>query len=77
MAIPKGYKANFETMRKAFENGEVCLMECTDAKTGAMVVAVCAVQREADGDFTMIPVAKMFDGNPYEELLPPNTGEPK
>jgi hypothetical protein len=49
-------------------------MECNDAKTGQPVVVVCAVQTEG-GSFEMIPIAKMFDGNPYEELIPPTVEE--
>lgn len=69
--IEKGYTQNFETLRRAFHNKDVCLAECTDAKTGARVIAVCAVERDRIGDFILTPLAKMFDGNPYEELLPP------
>ncbi len=71
MAITRGYKQNFETLLRAIANKAACLMECKDAKTGEPVIAVCALQREADGAFTMVPIAKMFDGNPYEELIPP------
>ena len=70
--ISKGHKAYFETLLRADKNGEVCVMECTDAKTGETVIAVCAVGRDANGDFQMTPLAKMFNGNPYEELLPPD-----
>lgn len=70
VTISVGYQANFDTLRKAFRNGDVCLMECTDSTTGKPVVAICAVER-IEGDYAMKPLAKMFDGNPYEELNPP------
>lgn len=70
MAIAKGYKANFETMKRAFAAGDVALMDCTDIVTGKPVIVVCATQREEGGDITFVPLAKMFDGNPYEEVLP-------
>lgn len=70
MAIPPGHTKNFETMRRAFENGDVALLECKDAKTQQPVIAVCMVSH-ANGEYTMTPVAKMFDGNPFEELIPP------
>ena len=70
--IARGHKANFETMKRAFAAGHVALMECTDAKTGATVIVVCAAQiRTQDGAYEFVPLAKMFDGNPYEELVPP------
>ena len=68
--ITEGYKANFETLKRAFKNKVVALMECTDAVTGKPVIAICAVNT-ANGEYEFSPLAKMFDGNPYEELLPP------
>jgi hypothetical protein len=74
MAILEGYKKNFETLQKAADNGDLALMECTDRKTGQIVNVVCAVERHPETpeeEYHMIPLAKMFDGNPYEELNPP------
>ncbi len=68
--ISKGHKANFETLKKAFKNDDVILMECTDAVTGKPVIAICAVNT-VNGEYEFSPLAKMFDGNPYEELNPP------
>ena len=68
--ISKGHQANFETLKKAFKNKAVALMECTDAETGKPVITVCAVNI-VNGEYEFIPLAKMFDGNPFEELLPP------
>ena len=68
--ISKGHKANFETLKKAFKNKAVALMECTDAETGKPVIAVCAINT-VNGEYEFIPLANMFDGNPYEELNPP------
>ena len=65
------YKTNFQTMLMAAENADLCLMECTDATTGKPVIAICMVNCTKDGEYEMMPVAKMFDGNPYEELVPP------
>lgn len=70
MAIAKGHKANFETLKRAFADGAVALMKCTDAKTGKPVVTICAVHFDGQ-EYQMAPFAKMFDGNPYEELHPP------
>lgn len=77
MAIALGHRKNFETLRKAFADDNVCLLECTDAKTQQPVVTLCMVNRLAGSDYEMVPVAKFFDGNPYHELLPPVlTGDP-
>jgi len=69
--IAPGYKANFQTLKRAAVNGDLALMECRDAKTDLPVMVVCAVQRLGD-DFQFVPVAKLFSGNPYEEVLPPS-----
>jgi Family of unknown function (DUF6117) len=64
-------KANFHTLERAFANGDVCLLECTDAKTGGQVATICAVQRHPDKSATTIPIATLIVGNPYEQLVPP------
>lgn len=71
MSITEGYKANFDTLCRAAKNNDLAIMECTSAATGEPVMVVCAVGRDTDGSYVFSPVAKMFDGNPYEELIPP------
>ena len=46
-------------------------MECKDKTTGKEVAVICGVQRSGDGMVEMVPMAKMFNGNPYDELLSP------
>jgi hypothetical protein len=69
--LQKGHKANFETLRRAFDEGQACLLDCTDRATGKPVAVICAVN-EVEGEFELVPFAKMFDGNPYDEVDPPN-----
>jgi hypothetical protein len=69
--IALGYQRNFETLKRAVRNGDVMLAECTDVATGKPVITLCAVTRHRNGDVSAIPLAKFFDGNPYEELAPP------
>src|SRR3546814_18877156 len=33
MAMPDAYRRNFATLRRAAENGDLALMECTDARS--------------------------------------------
>lgn len=68
--LRKGDKKNFETLQRAFKNGDVCLMECTDAKTGDYRAVICAAYREGD-EIVTVPFAQLFDGNPYEMVNPP------
>jgi len=68
--IPEGYKNNFETLKRAADHGDLCLMECRSTATGEPVMVICAVNRVRD-EYAFVPIAKLFDGNPYEEVLPP------
>lgn len=72
MALLPGHVANFETLKRAHDNGDLALVECADAKTGQYVAVICCVQREGNGDFSVVPIARMFDGNPYSGLVPPS-----
>ena len=71
MAIPDWVKENFRTMLRAAEDGNLALMECTDAQTGESVYVACAVNPLLEGAYVFVPLAKLFSGNPYEELIPP------
>lgn len=73
MAISESYKANFNTLQRAMQDGNVAIMECVDAKTGKPVIAICAVGRE-NGEYVFSPLAKMFDGDAFSELVPPSAG---
>ena len=67
--LKPGDRANFETLKRAFLEGDAALMECTNAQ-GEYVAVICAVHQE-NGEFVMSPFAKLFAGNPYEEVTPP------
>jgi hypothetical protein len=67
-----GYRRNFATLERASAAGDLALIDCQDKATGQPVRVIAAMQREADGDITIVPLARMFDGNPYDELNPPN-----
>jgi hypothetical protein len=70
-AIADGYKANLATIQRAAADGRLALVDCQDAATGRTVVVLAAIGFDG-GEHTIVPLAKMFDGNPYEELNPPN-----
>jgi len=71
MAINDVIKTNFQTLLTAARNGDLALLECTDKATGNPVYVICAVNAGPDGLYSMTPLAKMFDGNPYDEVGPP------
>ena len=72
MALPKGHKANFKTLRRAFLTGDAALMECQLATTGEDVAVICAANRQQDGSVEFAPFAMLFNENPYRLLNPPN-----
>jgi hypothetical protein len=72
MALAKGHRANFETLRKAILAGDAALVECQMAATGQEVAVVCAANRLADGSIEFAPFAMLFNDNPYEMVNPPN-----
>lgn len=69
--IQESYKHNFSLILKAAKYGDLCLLDCQDKATGKTARVVCAVQRN-ETECIMVPLAKLFDGNPYDELNPPN-----
>ncbi|MGO9390829.1 DUF6117 family protein [Rhodoblastus sp.] len=70
MSIPDHAHANFQTLLRAAENGDLALMECADALTGEPRYVICAVGREGS-DFLFTPFGHLADGNPYEVYVPP------
>lgn len=43
MAIPKHIRANFDTLLRAADNGDLALLECQDAKTKEPRYVLCCV----------------------------------
>jgi hypothetical protein len=81
--ITKAAEASFETLRRAIIGGDACLMVCKDREHGGPVIAICAVNTFSghgnSQEFELVPIAKMFTGNPYVELLTPmeeESGQP-
>lgn len=70
MAIPPAFRRNFETLLKAAANGDLALLECTDAASGAERYVLCAVARDGE-DNVLTPFGHLCDGNPYEVYRPP------
>ena len=70
MSIPDHARANFQTLLRAAADGNLALLECADAETGAVRYVICAVGRD-DGEFLFTPFGHLADGNPYEAYRPP------
>jgi Family of unknown function (DUF6117) len=70
-ALAPGHVANFKPLLKAARNEDLALIQCTDSATGDPVATICMVNQDAEGNVDFVPIAKLFNTNPYEELLPP------
>jgi hypothetical protein len=74
MALREEDKINFDTLVHAMQHGFVALVECVD-NDGNYIAVVCAVNRDADGNDSFVPLAKLFDmtkfeDGPYDEVHP-------
>lgn len=70
MSIPDYIATNFDTLLRAASDGNLALMECTDAITGEPRYVICAVGREGT-DYVFTPLGHLADGNPYDAYLRP------
>jgi len=79
MAIPNPIKTNFHTLSKAFENGDIALLECQDSNTGEPAYAICAInilrQADREPEIEIVPLGLMFKSDPYEMLIPASDPE--
>jgi len=72
MPLRKGHKQNFDTLRRAMLAGDAALLECQLAATGEPVAVICAANRLAGGGAEFVPLAMLFNDNPYRAVSPPN-----
>ncbi len=70
MAIPRPFRRNFETLRRAARECNLALLECTCAHTGERRYVICAVGHDEKG-FVFTPFGHLHDGNPFEAYIPP------
>lgn len=70
MSIPDHASANFQTLLRAANSGDLALMECTEVATGKTRYVICAVGRD-EVDFVFTPFGHLADGNPFELYRPP------
>jgi hypothetical protein len=75
MSIPDHARANFQTLPRAAADGNLALMECTDAATGEHRYVISAVGRDGP-DFLFTPFGHLADGNPFDAYLPPSEPDP-
>lgn len=71
MSIPDHARANFQTLLRAAENGDLALVECSDAATGEPRYVICAIGRDGI-DCIFTPFGRLADGNPYDAYATPD-----
>lgn len=76
MPLVPGHIQNFETLRRAVQDGNVALVECRDSQTALVVPVLCALSRDVNGEVALVPLAQLFTGNPNEHLQPPDPDDP-
>lgn len=67
-----GYKANYETVIRAVGDERLALVECRRLDNGGVEMVLCAVSGAQDTPegLTLVPLAKLFHGDPYQEVIP-------
>ncbi|MGX1100662.1 DUF6117 family protein [Amorphus sp. MBR-141] len=75
MSIPDHARAKFQTLLREAADGNLALLECTDAATGAPRYVVCAVGRDGE-EFLFTPFGHLAEGNPHDAYLPPEPEAP-
>ena len=70
--FPDGYKTNYDTVLRAAGHGDLALIECKVQATGEPAFVLAAVYQDEQDLFNIVPLARLFDGNPYEELIAPS-----
>ena len=65
----KGYKKNFDTLKRACLNGDLALVSAV-RKSDKMPVGLLAaiVLDDETNEYTCVPFAVMAEGNPYEDF---------
>lgn len=73
MSLTQADRQNFATLKQAFANGDVALVEMTETQTGKTQPAICAVG-EQDGKPTFMPFAFLVTELPFPRFQFPSTG---
>jgi hypothetical protein len=68
MAISDAIKTNFNSLEKAFRNGDIALIECRDRRNSEPAYAICAINLQWPADrepeIEMVPLGLIFNGQP-------------
>jgi hypothetical protein len=73
--VGEHHRQNLDTIKKAMDNGDLGLIECTRKDNGETVVLIAARYTDDDKMTVMVPLAVMFDEDPYQLFTPPGHEE--
>ena len=68
--IPRKQRDSYMTLNEAALDHRLCLAQCEDIRTGAKTFVVCSIEQE-NGCTTYVPLARLFNGNPSNEVTSP------
>jgi hypothetical protein len=72
MAIPQAYRDNFQTLLRAANNGDLALIETTDAVTNEPRYVICAMSwNDIEAQYIMTPFGHLCPDDPYEVYVDP------
>ena len=76
MALTKGERANFETLKRATVRGHLALIESTIKTTGERVAVLCAMGwSDETQEYLVTPIGHLCPDNPYEYYADPTQEE--
>ena len=70
--IPMQHIRALANVIRAVDQRGLIPVVCKDAVTGAPITALAAIQEDHNGTVKMVLLAKLFDNDPYKELMPPD-----
>ena len=68
--IPRKARDSYIALNEAALDHRLCLAQCEDVRTGLKVFVVCSIEQE-NGCTTYVPLARLFNGNPANEVTSP------
>ena len=75
MSLLPGHRTNFDTLRQAALHNDLALMDCRHRDTGEAIAVLCAANRRPRGEIDFVPLAMLFNNNPFDFLVPPSASE--
>lgn len=74
--ITKRANIQFATILAGARDQALCVTECFNIASGKREYVLC-VHQLVDGAIEYQPLAKLFQGNPYNEVTPPGAAQYK